>query len=64
MMIDIRDVDLIKMTHQWNLFRLVMIKKISYVRGTDSPDVSNFESFPQKFGKLFCLILYIIIKYV
>jgi len=22
------------------------------VRGTNSPDVSNFESFPQEFGKL------------
>jgi len=34
-------------------------KKITYVRGTDSPNVSNFESFPREFSKLFCLILYI-----
>jgi len=35
-------------------------EEMSYVRGTNSPDVSNFESFPQEFGKLLCLILYII----
>jgi len=35
-----------------------MLKK--YVGETNSPDISNFETFPQEFGKLFCLILYII----
>jgi len=27
-------------------------EEMPYVRGTNSLDVSNFESFPQEFGKL------------